>query len=167
MSVDGVSIGLVRPAELVQMLWLLRAIGAYLAEIGNGPGNMDAPREPVQRTLPLPLDPHVQFVVAVGNVRHVKHASWVEDAVVRRRQRDHYGAHLRMNVAKNIRDTLARKDHVARRSGLIQPEVETPSIEERKYVVKKRIGIWKCDAAAHRHNQQVWREHLVFLQQGR
>ena len=68
MSVDGVSVRFIWPAEFVQMLRLIRVVGTDLTEIGSLSGNMDATREPIEGSLHLALDPHVQLVVAVGNV---------------------------------------------------------------------------------------------------
>lgn len=167
MSVDRMRIRLVRSAEFVQVRLPIRPFRADLTEIGNLSDDADSTSEPVQRTLLLAFDPHVQIVVAIGNVLHVKHALCVGKAIVRRRQCDHYSAHLRMDVTEDVGDAFSRKYDAARRARLIQPEIETPSIEEGENVVKERIGIRKCYAAAHRHNQQMRREHLVLLQQGK
>lgn len=145
------------------MLLLLWFVGVDLAEVDTFATNMNATREVIERTLFLSLDPHMQIVVAEGNILYVEHTLLIGKAIIRRRQRYHHGAHLRMNVAKDVGDALARKNYAARRAGLIEPEVKTPAIEERKYVVKKRIFIGKRNSASHWHNQQVWNEHLVLL----
>jgi hypothetical protein len=49
------------------MLLLFRPAGANFAEIRCLSGNVNPPREPIQRALPLALNPNVQVVVTAGH----------------------------------------------------------------------------------------------------
>jgi len=152
-SVNGMRIGFVWPAELIQVLLSIRRPGADFAKIRFVSGDMDPAREPVQRTLLLALRPNAQLVVASWNIVQVKFTLRASESIVRRRECDNDRAHLGVNIAEDIGDPLAREHYTARRARFIQPEVEAPSIEKRKDVVKERICIWKCNAAPYRNNQ--------------
>src|SRR5437764_265556 len=80
-------------------------------------------------------------------------------------KRQHDGPHPRMDVAKNVRNTLPVETNRAGGSRLIQPKIEALAIEERKDIVKERIKVRKLDIAASRHNQQMRSELLVLLHQ--
>lgn len=165
MSVDGVRVRFEWLAEFVEVRLLFLRARADFANIRCLYCDVDPAREAIKRALFLALDPHMQVVVTRRNAFHAKCALCVSKTVVRRRKRDNYRAHLRMDVAENIGDALSREDDAARGAGLIESEIEAPPIEERKHVVKEWVGIWKSNTASHRHNQQVRSKHLVFLQQ--
>jgi len=48
-----------------------------------------------------------------------------------------------MYVAEDIGNPYAIEAHTAFAARLIQTQIEPFSIEERKYIVKERIAIWK------------------------
>jgi len=164
-SVNRIGIGLIRPTELVEMLRVVRMIGVNLAKIDSFSRDVNMSRELVQGILPLALNPHMQVVFAIGNISDVEDPLLISDRVERRGQRDNNCAHLRMNVAEDIRNAFARKHHAACRPCLVESKIETPSIEERKYIVKERICIRKRNTAADRNDQQMRREHFILLQQ--
>lgn len=65
-------------------------------------------------------------------------------------QRDHDGAHFRMDVAEDVRNTFAREPDFARAAGLIQAQIKALAVEKREYVVKERILVGKADQTADR-----------------
>ena len=54
----------------------------------------------------------------------------IGDCVIRRRQGDDYGTHLRMDVAEDKRDARLVELDKSRGSALIEPKVETLALEE-------------------------------------
>ncbi len=68
-----------------------------------------------------------------------------------------------MNIAEDIGDPFAIEAHTAFTARLIQTQIEPFSIEERKYIVKERIAIWKHHNTADWHDQHMRIEHLVLL----
>ena len=108
---------------------------------------------------------HMHLVVAGDHVADADLAMPVGYRVVRRIQRDHHGAHLRVNVAEDERNARLVEFNKLRRAALIKSEIETLSVEQRKHVVKKRILIGKLDLPSRRDHQQRRMETLVFLHQ--
>ena len=106
------SIRLVGTAELVQML-TLRSACVNVAQGNRRSGNMDSPCELIKRVLRLPLYPYVQAVVTVWNILDPERSLRVRDALKRRAKRNHHCAHLRMDIAEDIRHAFARKNNAA------------------------------------------------------
>src|ERR1700722_4466050 len=70
-----------------------------------------------------------------------------------------------MDVAKNIRNPRLVEQNIPCTARLIKSQVEGLSFEERKYVVKKWIPVRKFDLRAHRNDQYMRLEALIFLRQ--
>src|SRR5580704_3788831 len=143
-SIDGVRIGLVGLAEFIQMLLLIRMTGPDRPEISGLCGNVDPARELIERTLPLALDPHVQFVVAIRNIFQMKYTLLVCKSVIRCGESNDDCAHLGMNIAENVGDAFARKYNAARSAGLIQSKIKSSPVKKRKNIMKERVRIGKC-----------------------
>src|ERR1700733_8653042 len=91
----------------------------------------------------------------------------IGDPVKRRSQREDHGAHLRMNVAENVRDSDLIETHITGSSCLVESEVETLTVKERKDIVKKRVVIRKLYDRSNRHDQNVRLKAFVQLDQAR
>ncbi len=108
---------------------------------------------------------HVHLVAAGDDVADADLAVPVGYRVVRSVQRNHHGAHLRMNVAEDERNARLVEFDKLRGAALIESEIETLSVEQRKHVVKKRILIRELDLPSRRDHQQGRMETLVLLHQ--
>src|SRR6185312_4190742 len=89
----------------------------------------------------------------------------IGNPIIRSIQGDHDGAHLRMNVAKDKRDSRPVETNVACSPGFIKTKIEPLALKKRKYIVKKRIAIGKLDDGPDWNNKQVRLEALVVLHQ--
>jgi len=123
---------------------------------------------------------HLQFIATWRDIRNADVSTRIGDCVIRRRQGDDYGTHLRMNVAEDKRDARLVELDKTRGSAFIEPEVEALALEERKHVVKERIMIgeiydrtdlhdeymrFKCFVAL-RKNPADWRIDGVSMARG-
>jgi len=124
---------------------------------------MDAPHQAIQSRLRKAFDPYVNFILAGGNIFEVNILVLIRGRIIRRGERKHHRAHLGVNVAENVRYSFTGEDHIFRLSRFIQTEIESLPVKQRKDVVKERIGVRKRDHASYRYDQQVRREHPVFL----
>ncbi len=88
-----------------------------------------------------------------------------EMPIVRSAKCQHDRSHLWMNVAEDIGDAFAIKTHGAAGAGFVEAEVETLAVEERKDIVKEGILVRKLHRGARGDDEQMGREHLVFLHQ--
>src|ERR1700722_11649073 len=105
-------IWLVRMAELIQV----RCSGGTCVNIAQSDHRsryMDSPCQLVKRALCLTFYPHAQAVVSIWDAGDIKGPARIGNAIKRRIECDDYGAHLRMNIAEDIRHAHAGKDHAA------------------------------------------------------
>src|SRR5579859_1849896 len=109
------------------------------------------------------LGPDVQLIIAWRDAVQRDHATGAGDREIRSTQRNDDGAHLGMNIAKEVRDAFMVEVNDSGASSFVEPQVEALSIELRKYVVKERIEIGEFDAAAQGHDEQMRVEVLVLL----
>src|SRR5487761_1883150 len=72
-------------------------------------------------------------------------------------------AHLGVDIAENVANAGLAKPDGAARSSLIQSEIESFAMKERKNIVKKWVIVWKLNRGACRDHENVRRESLVFL----
>src|ERR1035437_5989265 len=89
------------------------------------------------------LIPDVQHVAArrYGGDREL--ALFVGDRKVLAGQHDHHRAHLRMDIAEDVRHSFAVEVDRAAGSRLIEHEIETLTVEQGKHVVKPGIAVGK------------------------
>jgi hypothetical protein len=78
-------------------------------------------------------------------------------------QNEHYGAHLRMNVAENVRNPRLSECNSSSASTLVQPQVKGPALIDGERVMEKWIAIWKFNSSPSSHSKNVWREFFVLL----
>ena len=105
-------IRLVRMAELIQVR-LSGDTCLNITQSDDRSGYMDSPCQLVKRALRLTFYPHAQAVVSIGDAGDIKGPPSIGNAIQRGIERDHYRAHLRMNIAEDIRYADAGKDHAA------------------------------------------------------
>jgi hypothetical protein len=89
----------------------------------------------------------------------------VSDGVERRGEADDDGAHLRMDVAKDVGDAGAREGYGLGGTGFVEAEVESLAVVEGEDVVKEGVGVGKLHDAADGNNLQMRHEGAVLLQQ--
>jgi hypothetical protein len=68
-----------------------------------------------------------------------------------------------MNVAEDVRNSRFVELNKLRASAFVQAEIETLAVEQRKYIVKKRIVIGELDLPARRNYQQGRMKAFIFL----
>src|SRR5581483_12228906 len=85
------------------------------------------------------------------------------NSIVRSRQRYYDRAHLRMDVAEDVRHPRFVETHFSRCARLVKPEVEALSLEQRKHIVEERVAVRKFHHRADGHNEQVGIEAVVVL----
>src|ERR1700722_1561524 len=105
----------------------------------------------------------VQLVTPRRHVGNDDFSMRIRDAIVRRVHSDHDRAHLSVNITENKRNSGLVELNEACRSALVQSKIEALSVEQRKYIVKKRIAIRKLNLAARRDHNQRRLEALIFL----
>ncbi len=158
--------GLIRFAELVGVALSYFAGGnANLAEIESVRVDMDCAGQLIEIDLTNSLDPDMQGVASGRDVANRGGMIRVGDCIERRGKRHDDRAHLGMNVAEDIRNSLVRKSDRLACSRLVEAEIEALAIEERKYVMEKRIGVGELDCASDGDDLEVRNERAVFLQE--
>ncbi len=126
-------------------------------------GDCDLASHRLKRIGKSRLMPDAQGVNPRWHIGNLYCAPPIGDSVIRGRERYDDGAHLSMDVAKNVRNSGLIEQHVASGAGFIESEIEALAFEQGKYIVKKRIAVWKIDAAASWYNKDMGIELLVFL----
>ena len=107
----------------------------------------------------------MQFITARWNIVNGHRAAGIGNSVIRSLERYDYGAHFRMNIAKDVADALAVKNHGAAAAGLVKSQVEAFPFEKRKNIVEERVFVWKDHGTANLHHDQMGSETLIFLHQ--
>src|SRR5690348_16498430 len=101
--------------------------------------------------------------MARRNPRNYDLAFAIRNTIIRSIERDHDRAHLRMNIAKDERDSRPVETNIASSSSLVETQVKPFAFEKRKHIVKKRIAIGKLDHCPDWDHQQVGLEAFVVL----
>jgi hypothetical protein len=70
------------------------------------------------------------------------------DSVIGRAERDNYCAHLRVDVAEDVRNSIAVEAHATFGVSFVKAEVKALAVEEREDVVEERIEVREGDTAA-------------------
>jgi hypothetical protein len=68
-----------------------------------------------------------------------------------------------MDVAEDIGSARLVENNVARASGFIEAKIKALALEQRKYVVKKRIPVGELHHGPHGHNQDMRLEAFILL----
>src|SRR5579864_7531850 len=89
----------------------------------------------------------LEFVASGRDIGYADVAARIRDRIIRRRQSDHHGAHLGMNIAEDERNSRLVELHEARGSTFIQTQIEAFTLEQRKDIVEERIAVRKFDFA--------------------
>src|ERR1700680_562217 len=100
--------------------------------------------------------------------RHIRNADFsmcIGDSVVSRVQSDDHRAHLRVNIAENIRDPRFVELDKASGAAFIQSEIKAFTVEEGKNIVEEWIVVRKLDPPSHRNYQKRRSETLIGLDQ--
>ena len=108
---------------------------------------------------------NMHLIPAWGHVADADLAAPAGYRIVGRVERDHYGAHLGMNVAEDERNAGLVELHGLSAAALVESEIEAFAVEQRKDIVKKRIPVGKLDLPARRDHQQRRLETFVLLHQ--
>lgn len=147
-SVDRVSIGIVGLAELIAMRFPFWLVGRDLAEVLSVTADMDAAGFLVEGILALPLNPDVQVIVSFGDTGDLEDSFGIGDAIERGFEGDDDGAHLGVDVAEDVGDSFAGEDDAATGTCLVESQIESSAIEERKDVMEEGIVVGEGDAAS-------------------
>jgi hypothetical protein len=99
------------------------------------------------------LYPHMQLIISRRHFAKMKCAIAICDHIERSGESKDDSAHLRMNVTEDVRHTLAGEYCFFRGTSFVKAEVESLAIEERKDIMKERIGVWELHHATDRNNQ--------------
>src|SRR6185312_760133 len=89
--------------------------------------------------------PDVQLVVAGGDAAQLEASGGIAHRVPRAGHGEDDRAHLRVDVAEDVREAGAVELARARLAGLVEPEIEGPGIAQREYVVEVRVEVGKGD----------------------
>src|SRR6266478_6474883 len=108
---------------------------------------------------------NMHLVTPWDHVADADLAAPVGNRIVRSIQRDHHGAHLRVNVAEDERNSRLVEFHKLRGAALIESQVKALAVEQRKDIVEKRILVGELDLAPRRDYQQRRLETLILLHQ--
>src|SRR6202046_4583106 len=106
---------------------------------------------------------NMHLIAAGDYIADADLAATVGDRIVRCAERDHYGAHLGMNVAEDERNAGLVELHELSATALIESEIEAFTVEQGKNIMKKRIPVGKFELSAGRDHQQRRLETFVFL----
>src|ERR1700753_667666 len=94
-----------------------------IAQSDHCSGDMNAACQLLKRALCLTFYPHAQAVVSIWDAADIKGPASIGNAIKRRIERDHYRAHLRMNIAEDIGNAHAGKNNAAGSTRFIQTEI--------------------------------------------
>jgi len=111
------------------------------AQTGGVSRDCDLPGQTLQSFGEGFLIPESQRVAAWRYLRDGDLAVTVRHSIVGRGNCNHHRAHLRMDVAKNVRNAGLVKDNIADAAGLVQAQIKALSVKKRKHIVKKWITI--------------------------
>ena len=109
------------------------------------------------------LIPDLEFILPRLHVRDCETAIAVGLRIVGSLQRNHHGAHLRVDITEDITDPWPVKVNDARFAGFVKPEVKALSVKQGEDVVKPGIVIGKPYRGTNGHDQHVRLKTLVFL----
>lgn len=124
-----------------------------LAKIGRIGRQMDTASELFEDRFRYSLHPHMQLIVSRRDVAKMKCAVAICDHIERCGESKDDSAYLRMNVTEDVRHTLAGEYYFFGGTCFVKAEVESLAVEERKDIMKERIGVWKLHHATDRNNQ--------------
>src|ERR1700722_4246152 len=133
------------------------------AELGVRRRDVNHPAQSIQAVHRYILRPHVEPVTS-------RRYTVDGDITVRRGNPEVWGAqrnddrtHLGMNIAEDVRNTIAIEPDRASGMGFVETEVKTLSVEERKNIVVERVEVGKVYAAAGPDNQNMRDKLLILL----
>jgi hypothetical protein len=114
---------------------------------------MDTASELLEDRFRYALHPHMQFIVSRRDVAKMECAVAICDHIEGCGETKDDSAHLRMNVTEDVRYTLAGEYYFFGGTSFVKAEVESLAIEERKDIMKGKIGVWELHHATDRNNQ--------------
>src|SRR6478736_4385600 len=114
---------------------------------------MNAANHTIQVRLCYTFDPNMHLVIPCGDIREAKSPACIGLGIKSGRKRQDHSAHFRMDVAKNVRDAFAREGNRLCRACFVEAQVKSLSIEQRKHVVKERVGVGKLYHTTDWNNQ--------------
>ena len=113
--------------------------------------NGDATRGLLQTGSSCVLSPHSQLVLHWRNLMDLNRFLAC-DGIVRRRYRDDNRSHILMDVAEDVGDSFSHEGEGMRTTRLIETEIKTAAIEERKHIMEERITIGEGNDASRGNN---------------
>ncbi len=77
----------------------------------------------------------------------------------------HHRAHLRMNIAENIRDTWSIEMYISAGAALVEAQIESLTVKAREDIVKEWVEVRKGHDTTNLYHQYVWYKLLILLRQ--
>src|SRR5207249_10929917 len=108
--------------------------------------------------------PRIKKVGARGNVRYRELSRLIRHRIPGRVDNDDRRAHFRMDIAEDVANSWRVERERVRSPGLVESEVESLAVEQRKDVMKERIEVWKIDDRADGNREDVGVKCFVLLQ---
>ena len=109
----------------------------------------------------------LQLISPGWDIFDVDFAMRIGDSVVRSRQCNDDGTHLRMDVAEDERNPRLVELNKARSAALVKTQIEALAFEKREHVVEERVIVGKFDFASDWNHDEAGVEFLVPLHECR
>src|SRR5258708_40012169 len=135
------------------------------AELGVRRIDFDHPAQSIEPVHRYIFSPNVKPVASCWHATDRNIAVRSRTTVVGCAERNNHRTHLRVNIAKDVGNTVAIEPDRASCVRFVEAEVKTLSVEQRKNIVVERVEVRKIYAAAGRHDQNMRNKLLIFLLQ--